>query len=53
MSASAGRCLEQVITVKPTPWGPLPDPFTLAGDVTGPTIGSLPTSCSLAMDPSP
>src|SRR5882757_3012632 len=27
-----GRCLEQVITVKPTPWGPLPDPFTLAGD---------------------
>jgi hypothetical protein len=30
----SGRCLEQVITVKPTPWGPLPDPFTLAGDVT-------------------
>jgi hypothetical protein len=29
-----GRCLEQVITVKPIPWGPLPDPFTLAGDVT-------------------
>jgi hypothetical protein len=29
----SGRCLEQVITVKPTPWGPLPDPFTLAGDV--------------------
>jgi hypothetical protein len=28
-----GRCLEQVITTKPTPWGPLPDPFTLAGDV--------------------
>jgi Glycosyl hydrolase family 59/Glycosyl hydrolase family 59 central domain/Domain of Unknown Function (DUF1080) len=27
-----GRCLEQVITVKPTPWFPLPDPFTLAGD---------------------
>ena len=27
-----GRCLEQVITVKPIPWGPLPDPFTLAGD---------------------
>ena len=26
-----GKCLEQVITVKPTPWGPLPDPFTLAG----------------------
>ncbi|HTZ60873.1 MAG TPA: family 16 glycoside hydrolase [Acidobacteriaceae bacterium] len=29
-----GRCLEQVITVKPIPWSPLPDPFTLAGDVT-------------------
>jgi hypothetical protein len=29
----SGRCLEQVITVKPTPWSPLPDPFTLAGDV--------------------
>jgi O-glycosyl hydrolase len=28
-----GRCLEQVITVKPIPWGPIPDPFTLAGDV--------------------
>ncbi len=28
----AGRCLEQVITEKPIPWGPLPDPFTLAGD---------------------
>lgn len=27
-----GKCLEQVITVKPIPWGPLPDPFTLAGD---------------------
>jgi len=27
-----GRCLEQVISVKPIPWGPLPDPFTLAGD---------------------
>jgi hypothetical protein len=27
-----GQCLEQVITEKPTPWGPLPDPFTLAGD---------------------
>lgn len=27
-----GRCLEQVITTKPIPWGPLPDPFTLAGD---------------------
>lgn len=29
----AGRCLEQVITQKPIPWSPLPDPFTLAGDV--------------------
>ena len=28
----AGRCLEQVITEKPIPWGPLSDPFTLAGD---------------------
>jgi hypothetical protein len=28
----AGRCLEQVIVQKPIPWGPLPDPFTLAGD---------------------
>lgn len=28
----AGNCLEQVITVIPIPWGPLPDPFTLAGD---------------------
>lgn len=28
-----GQCLEQVITSKPIPWGPLPDPFTLAGDV--------------------
>ena len=27
-----GRCLEQVITTPPIPWGPLPDPFTLAGD---------------------
>ena len=27
-----GRCLEQVITTIPVPWGPLPDPFTLAGD---------------------
>lgn len=27
-----GQCLEQVITEKPIPWGPLPDPFTLAGD---------------------
>jgi len=28
-----GRCLEQVIIEKPVPWGPLPDPFTLAGDI--------------------
>ena len=28
-----GRCLEQAITERPIPWGPLPDPFTLAGDV--------------------
>jgi hypothetical protein len=27
-----GKCLEQVISTKPIPWGPLPDPFTLAGD---------------------
>ena len=27
-----GQCLEQVITEVPIPWGPLPDPFTLAGD---------------------
>ena len=27
-----GKCLQQVITQKPTPWRPLPDPFTLAGD---------------------
>jgi O-glycosyl hydrolase len=27
----AGRCLEQVITEVPVPWGPEPDPFTLAG----------------------
>jgi hypothetical protein len=27
-----GKCLEQVITERPIPWGPLPDPFTLAGD---------------------
>lgn len=27
----AGQCLEQVITIKPIPWGPLPDPSTLAG----------------------
>ncbi|MFZ0747441.1 MAG: hypothetical protein WAM85_23765 [Terracidiphilus sp.] len=29
-----GQCLEQVITDKPIPWGPMPDPFTLAGDST-------------------
>jgi len=28
----AGNCLEQMITVVPIPWGPLPNPFTLAGD---------------------
>lgn len=28
----SGQCLEQVITTKPIPWGPLPDPYTLAGD---------------------
>jgi galactosylceramidase len=27
-----GRCLDQVIVDKPIPWGPQPDPFTLAGD---------------------
>jgi hypothetical protein len=29
----AGRCLEQVIADKPIRWDPLPDPWTLAGDV--------------------
>jgi Glycosyl hydrolase family 59 len=29
-----GRCLEQVISERPIPWGPLPDPWTLAGDQT-------------------
>jgi len=28
----SGRCLEQVITSLPVPWGPMPDPFTLAGN---------------------
>ena len=28
-----GKCLEQVITQKPIPWGPIPDPWTLAGDI--------------------
>ena len=27
-----GKCLEQVISAKPVPWEPLPDPFTMAGD---------------------
>lgn len=27
-----GKCLEQVITTKPVPWSPPPDPFTLAGN---------------------
>jgi hypothetical protein len=27
-----GKCLEQMITERPIPWGPLPDPWTLAGD---------------------
>jgi len=31
-SGRAGRCIEQQITVKPIPWAPLPDPFSLAGD---------------------
>ena len=30
--ARPGKCLEQVITEAPIPWGPLPDPWTLAGD---------------------
>jgi hypothetical protein len=32
-SGRAGKCLEQVITQVPIPWAPVPDPFTLAGDV--------------------
>jgi hypothetical protein len=28
----AGQCLEQLITDRPIPWGPLPDPWTLAGN---------------------
>jgi hypothetical protein len=28
----SGTCLQQVITQKPIPWGPLPNPFTMAGD---------------------
>lgn len=31
-AARKGQCLEQVITTKPIPWGPLPDPWTLAGN---------------------
>jgi len=27
-----GHCLEQMILLRPIPWAPLPDPFTLAGD---------------------
>jgi Glycosyl hydrolase family 59 len=27
-----GHCLEQEISEKPVSWGPLPDPFTMAGD---------------------
>ncbi len=27
-----GKCLEQVVSERPIPWGPLPDPWTLAGD---------------------
>lgn len=30
----AGMCLEQVITEKPVPWSPIPDPFTIAGSET-------------------
>ncbi|WP_263418245.1 glycoside hydrolase family 30 protein [Terriglobus albidus] len=29
----AGRCVQQKITERPTPWSPRPDPFTMAGDV--------------------
>lgn len=28
----SGHCLEQVVTKIPIPWGPLPDPWTLAGN---------------------
>lgn len=27
-----GKCLEQVITEKPIPWGPIPNPFTMTGN---------------------
>ena len=33
-SGRPGKCLEQSITERPIPWGPLPDPWTLAGDAT-------------------
>lgn len=29
----SGRCLEQVVVQKPIPWFPLPNPFTIAGDM--------------------
>lgn len=28
----SGQCLEQLITDRPIPWGPLPDPWTMAGN---------------------
>jgi O-glycosyl hydrolase len=28
-----GSCLEQVLSRKPIPWGPLPDPFTITGNI--------------------
>ena len=31
-SGRSGKCLEQLITERPIPWGPLPDPWTLAGN---------------------
>jgi O-glycosyl hydrolase len=38
----AGKCLEQMITERPIPWGPLPDPWTMAGnaDWTNYTVGA-------------
>jgi len=32
-SDKSSYCLKQVITKKPIPWGPMPDPYTLAGDL--------------------
>lgn len=32
-ASRSGRCLEQVVTERPIPWGPIPDPFTIAGDI--------------------